>query len=113
MKIILHIIESGHLGTETHTEVSVSGHVVTVDGVPIDLSVIPEGGQAEAAEDSPLTGIVTRDEVYVIYHYNGAKAEPDQSSDWADYTFDITEGEVPCPIVWKPEPEVIEEPANV
>lgn len=104
MKIILSPIASSRT-----TKVSVSGLVITIDGTPVDLSVIPEGGYAESDEDSPFIGNVTRDEVTVRYHYESLKAEPDQSKDWADYTFEVTEGEVPCPIVWKPEPEVIEE----
>jgi hypothetical protein len=102
MKIILSPIASNRT-----TQVSVSGLVITIDGTPIDLSVIPVGGVAEPDADSPFVGNVTRDEVTVKYYYASAKAEPDQSKDWADYTFELTEGEVPSPIVWKP--EVIEE----
>lgn len=88
------------------TTVSVSGLVLTIDGTEYDLSVIPEGGQAEASEDSPFIGTVTRDSVTIRYEYDSSKAEPDQSSDWGDYTFEVVEGEVPCPIKWKPEPEM-------
>lgn len=86
------------------TSVSVSGLVITIDGTEYDLSIIPEGGQAEASEDSPFIGTVTRDSVTIRYEYDSLKAEPDQSTDWDDYTFDVVEGEVPCPIKWKPEP---------
>jgi len=99
MKITLSPIASDHT-----TEVSVGGLVVTIDGTPVDLSVIPEGGYAEPDDDSPFVGKVTRDEVTIRYHYESAKAVPDQSTDWADYTFDVTSGPVPSPIVWK-EPE--------
>ena len=37
--------------------------------------------------------------------FRSMKAEPDQSTNWDDYTFDVVNGEVPCPIKWKPEPE--------
>jgi hypothetical protein len=97
MKIILSPIGSNHT-----TEVSVSGLVITIDGQPIDLSVIPEGGYAEPDEESPFIGKVTRDEVTVRYHYESLKAVPDQSPNISDYTFEVTEGPVPCPIVWKP-----------
>ena len=100
MKIIL----SPVAGFKT-TTVSVSGLVLTIDGTDYDLSIIPEGGQAEASEDSPFIGTVTRDLVTIRYEYDSSKAEPDQSSDWGDYTFDVVGGEVPCPIRWKPEPE--------
>jgi len=96
MKIILSPIASDHT-----TEVSVSGLVITIDGQPIDLSVIPEGGYAEPDDESPFIGNVTRDQVTIRYHYESAKAVPDQSKDWADYTFEVESGEVPCPIIWK------------
>lgn len=85
--------------------VSVNGLVITIDGTEYDLSIIPEGGQAEASEDSPFIGTVTRESVTIRYEYDSTKAEPGQSTDWSDYTFDVTDGEVPCPIKWKPEPE--------
>lgn len=96
MKIILSPIAGNYT-----TEVSVSGLVITIDGQPIDLSVIPEGGYAEPDADSPFIGNVTRDELTVRYYYESAKAEPKQSKDWASYTFEVTDGPVPCPIVWK------------
>ena len=87
------------------TIVSVSGLTVTVDGTEYDLSIIPEGGQAEASEDSPFIGTVTRESVTIRYEYDSMKAAPDQSTNWDDYTFEVSDGEVPCPIKWKPEPE--------
>ena len=96
MKIILSPIASNRT-----TKVFVDGLKVTVDNTEVDLSVIPEGGQAEADETSPFTGIVTREEVTVKYFYDSSKALPNQSTNWNDYTFDIIEGEVPCPIKWK------------
>ena len=95
MKIILSPIASNYT-----TTVSVSGLTITIDGTPIDLSVIPVGGYAEPDENSPFFGNVTRDEVTVKYHYESIKAIPDQSANWNDYTFEVTEGEVPCPIIW-------------
>ena len=96
MKIILSPIASNRT-----TTVSVDGLTIIIDGEAIDLSVIPEGGYAEPDEDSPFIGNVTRDEVTVLYHYESLKALPDQSKDWADYTFDVTSGPVPCPIQWR------------
>ena len=97
------IIKLSPLASTYTTLVSINGLIVTVDGTDYDLSIIPEGGQAEADEDSPFTGTVTRDQVTVKYHYDMLKAEPNQSTDWDDYTFDIESGDVPCPIVWKGE----------
>lgn len=96
MKIILSPVSSNKT-----TSVSVNGLIVTVDGTDYDLSVIPEGGQAEADENSPFIGTVTRESVTIRYEYSSLLAEPDQSTDWADYTFDIESGHVPCPIKWR------------
>ena len=85
------------------TSVSIRGLTVTVDGTDYDLSVIPDGGQAEATEESPFIGTVTRDKVTIRYEYDSRLAEPNQSMDWADYTFDVVSGDVPCPIKWRVE----------
>lgn len=103
MKIILNPCAVWHT-----TKVSVNGLVIKVDDVNYDLSLIPEGGQAEAGEGSPFIGVVTRDEVTINYCYDSTKAEPLQSTDWADYTFEIESGDVPCPIRWLNEPEIEE-----
>ena len=100
MKIILSPVASNKT-----TSVSVSGLVLTIDGTEYDLSIIPEGGQAEASEDSPFIGTVTRDSVTIRYEYDSLKAEPNQSTNWDDYAFEVVDGEVPCPIKWKPELE--------
>lgn len=100
MKIILSPVASNKT-----TTVSINGLVLTIDGVDYDLSIIPEGGQAEASEDSPFIGTVTRDSVTIRYEYDSMKAEPDQSTNWDDWTFFVESGDVPCPIKWKPEPE--------
>ena len=94
MKLILSPIAS-----DRTTEVSVKGLVITVDGTDYDLSVIPEGGQADG--EAPFIGTVTRDEVTIQYHYESLAAVPDQSTDWNDYTFIDPKGEVPSPIKWK------------
>src|SRR5690606_36341847 len=96
MRIILSPIASNKT-----TTVSVSGLTLTIDGTDYDLSVIPEGGQAEASEESPFIGTVTRDAVTIRYEYDSRLAEPNQSTDWTDYTFDVVSGDVPCPIKWR------------
>ena len=100
MKIILSPVASSKT-----TAVSVNALVLTIDGTEYDLSIIPEGGQAEASEDSPFIGTVTRESVTIRYEYDSSKAEPDQSTNWDDWTFDVVDGEAPSPIKWKPEPE--------
>ena len=101
MRIILSPVASNKT-----TSVSVAGLVLAIDGTEYDLSIIPEGGQAEASSDSPFIGTVTRDSVTIRYEYDLPRAEPNQSTNWDDYTFEVAGGEVPCPIKWKPEPEV-------
>lgn len=96
MKIILSPIASNKT-----TTVSVNGIRITVDGTEYDLSVIPAGGQAEADENSPFIGTVTREQVTIRYEYDSQLAEPNQSTDWEDYTFDVVSGDVPCPIKWR------------
>lgn len=106
MKIILSPVASNKT-----TRVFVNGLTLTIDDQEIDLSVIPEGGEAIPEDGSPFIGKVTRDEVTIRYEYDSSLAEPHQSTNWDDYTFEITEGEVPCPIKWKE--EVDEEVDNV
>lgn len=85
--------------------IALSGLVLTIDGTDIDLSVIPEGGQAES-DNELLSGIVTREEVTINYPYSTDIYEPNQSTNPLDYEFDIVDGVVPCPLVKRP---VIEE----
>lgn len=96
MRIILSPVASNKT-----TTVSVNGITITVDGTDYDLSVIPENGQADADENSPFVGTVTREQVTIRYEYDSHLADPNQSADLADYTFDVTGGEVPCPIKWR------------
>ncbi len=96
MQIILSPIASSHT-----TTVFLNGLVLTIDGTPYDLSQIPEGGQADAPPNSPFLGIVTRESVTIRYHYDSQLAEPQQSTDWSSYRFEVTGGEVPSPIVWR------------
>ena len=101
MKIIL----SPQASNKT-TTVSLNGLTLTIDGQEIDLSVIPVGGEAEPEDGSPFIGKVTRDEVTIRYEYDTDLAEPFQSSNWDDYTFEVTEGDVPCPIKWRVQDDV-------
>jgi hypothetical protein len=80
------------------TSVSLSGLILTIDGIDYDLSVIPAGGQAEAS--APFIGIVTRGECTIQYHYDSALAEPYQSTNLADYVFDTSKPFID-PIKWR------------
>ena len=73
----------------------------------VDLSVIPEGGQAESDSDL-LIGTVTREEVTIRYPYSTDIYECSQPTEQSAYEFDIVDGQVPCPLVKKPV-EVIED----
>lgn len=89
------------IASDYTTTVFLNGLVLTIDGTPYDLSQIPEGGQADAPPNSPFIGIVTRESVTIRYHYDSNLAEPQQSTDWANYTFEIENGPVPSPIIWR------------
>ena len=97
MKIILSPIAS-----DKTTEVQIKNLVLTIDGIEYDLNQIPAGGvHIVPDENSPFIGNVTRDEVTIKYFYCSLKAESKQSTDWSDYTFEVTDGTVPSPIKWK------------
>ena len=85
--------------------ISVTGLTLTIDDQVIDLSVIPEGGQAES-DNEWLIGTVTREQVTIRYPYSTYIYEPNQSTNPLDYEFDIVDGVVSCPLIKKP---VIEE----
>lgn len=93
MKITLSPIASSYT-----TTVSLSGLILTIDGIDYDLSVIPIGGQADG--EAPFIGVVTRDECTIQYHYDSALAESNQSTDINDYVFD-TDKPFIDPIKWR------------
>ena len=95
---------------EADTPPSVSGEVLSYRGQSYDLSQLPEGATVEA--ESPFCRTISRINgvvhVKLEYIYDSLTAEDDQSHDWADFTFEVTDGQCPDPIVYKP----VEEPAN-
>ena len=68
-----------------------------------DLSALPEG--AEVPTSRPFVGPISKQngiiQLELEYHYDDRKAEPDQPPDPAAYTFEVTDGPVPDPIVYK------------
>ena len=46
-------------------------------------------------------------DITIVYHYDSALAETNQPASVDAYRFNITNGDVPCPILWRPIPEVI------
>lgn len=108
MKIILSPIAS----FQQDTPPSVSGELIIYRGESYDLSQLLEGATVEA--ESPFIGQITRanGEIHLKleYRYNMTLAEDHQSHNWDDYTFNVTNGQCPDPIVYKP---VAQEPENV
>lgn len=82
------------------TKISVSGDIITIDGVPYDLSSIPIDGEVEG--ENPAIGLIKNIggeyHITILYFYNSATAKPNQSKDINDYIFDVTNGDVPDPI---------------
>lgn len=94
------------------TELSVTGDVLTVDGVSYDLSSVPEGGEATPeGGEHPFIGTITRSggsiacSVRVILDATAASDQPD--SPWI---VTVTDGAVTVPAARLPQPEP-EEPA--
>lgn len=89
--------------------ISLKGLMLTIGDTDYDLSVIPEGGQAEAEE--PFVGVCTREEVSVMYPYSTDLYEPNQPTDASVYEIELADGEaVVCPLIKRP---VVEEIENV
>ena len=103
MKITLNIV--GSIPSLTpDAPPTVLGETLSYRGETYDLSPLPDGATVEA--ESPFCGSISRINgvihVKLEYIYDSLLAEDDQSHDWADYTFDVTEGQCPDPIVYKP-----------
>ncbi|UWQ31349.1 hypothetical protein K3555_12080 [Leisingera sp. M527] len=87
---------------QPETSASVSGDVITVDGVPFDLSEVPDGGFAEPEGDNhPFIGRIERTDgglrVQLRWIYSGATAERVQPA--VPPTFTVASGPVPDPII--------------
>ena len=80
-----------------------AGDVLTIDGMPYDLSPVPEGGEGEWP-DSPITGEITRQggtlhvTVRVVL---GDDAESNQPTDPAHWVIENASGDVVIPAVRK------------
>ena len=107
MKIILSPIAA----FTDDTPPTVSGELIIYRGEQYDLSQLQDGAEVEA--DLPFIGKIKRIagqvELTLQYQYNMETAEDNQSTDWSDYTFVVTDGQCPCPIKRKP----VEESENV
>lgn len=98
MKITFSPIADDH-----DTVLTVSGDIITIDGLSYDLSSIPEGGEARDEDPaSPFEGMIRRVNGQITCtvraRFDAATAAPQESTDWADYTFEVKFGTVPDPI---------------
>lgn len=84
---------------ESDTPPVVDGDTLTYRGEVHDLSGLPDNKEVEA--DLPFVGPIKRVDgvihLTLQYRYHIEQAEDYQSTDWADYTFDV-DGECPDPI---------------
>lgn len=82
----------------------VSGEALFYRGAYYDFSQLSDGSEIKA--ELPFIGKISRVngrvELTLEYQYNTETAEDNLSADWSDYTFVVTSGECPCPIVRKP-----------
>lgn len=107
MKIILSPIAS----VIDDTPPTVTGETITYRGQTYDLAPLPDG--AEVTAETPFIGSINRIngevQLTVQYQYSMQTAEPNQSTNINDYTFTITSGQCPCPIIRRPaqQPETI------
>lgn len=111
MKITLNPI--GNLPNQTpDTPPTVTGETLTYRGETYDLSQLPDG--ATVGADEPFVGNISRIDGVIHaglqYTYDCQLAEDNQSTDIADYTFDVADGQCPDPIIYRPEPEIEDEP---
>jgi len=93
MEIMFKITLSPIAG-DKDTIISVSGKTLTYNGTNYDFTALEKGAQVEAK--SPALGLIKNvDGVIQItleYHYDIATAEPNQSTDAADYMVELSSG---------------------
>ena len=77
-----------------NTVISVSGKTLTYDGTNYDFTALEDGAQVEA--QSPALGLIKNVDgiihITLEYHYDLATAEPNQSTDAADYIVELSSG---------------------
>lgn len=83
------------------TSISANGSTLTYNGTDYDFSSLPDGAQVEASYPAAdiiknVGGVI---HLTVAYHVPDEEAEPLQSTDINDYIIELSEGELPCPII--------------
>lgn len=99
-------------GVAGDTPPSINGEILTYRGEDYDLSPLLDGCTVEAS--SPFSGFIKRIDgvVHVTLEYLvDDTAAAQQSTNIADYCFEVTDGMCPCPIKRKPL-EVAEEESS-
>ena len=92
---------------QAETEITVSGDTITMDGVPYNLSVVPEGGEATPQGEHPFVGAITREggklhaTVNVVLGDDAASVQPSDPTHWV---IDVDNGPVSIPAMRKPQP---------
>lgn len=84
----MHLTLSPQAGLPGHPEttIHVTGDVITIDGMPYDLSAVPEGGEGHPKGETPFVGPIRR--IGGVIHVTliarlGDTAAPDQpDSPW-------------------------------
>ena len=103
MKLILSPLAS----FEDDTPPFVDGETLHYRGVEYGLSPLGEGEEIEIGE--PFEGAVSRVSGVIAatlqYKYSVVTAESNQPTDWAAYTFNVANGQCPCPIIRRPAQE--------
>jgi len=77
-----------------NTVISVSGKTLTYNGTNYEFSALEKGAQVEA--ESPAIGLIKNVDgvinITLEYYYDIATAEPNQSTDAADYIVELSSG---------------------
>lgn len=91
---------------QPETMLSLAGDMLTVDGVPYDLSSVPEGGEAvPEGTDHPFVDTITRQDgvIYATVRVRlGDTAADHQPVDPAHWQIEAGEGPVEIPALRKP-----------
>lgn len=100
---------------QAETILSVSGDVLTIDGVAVDFAeLVPAGGEFHPDPgDHPFIGSIIRvnsDIHATVRVVLGDDAEPHQPTDPEHWIVAVTEGPVAIPALRRPEPEPEPEP---
>jgi len=82
------------IASNKDTVISVSGKTLTYNGTNYDFTALESGAQVDA--ESPAIGLIKNvgGVIYITleYHYDMATAEPEQSTNAADYIVELSSG---------------------